>query len=61
MEFKWTKIKQDSFDEINRIVARDTLLTYPDFNEEFKIHTHAIKFQLKRLLDRKPIQSLSIV
>ena len=37
-KFKWTKIKQDALDKIKRIVARDTLLTYPDSNETFKIH-----------------------
>ena len=36
VKFKWTKIKQDAFNIINRIVARDTLLTYLDFNNEFK-------------------------
>ena len=39
-------MEQDAFDEIKRIVARDTLLTYPDFNEAFKIHTDASAFQL---------------
>ena len=29
-----------------RIVACDTLLTYPDFNETFKIYTNARAFQL---------------
>ena len=29
------QVKQDDFDEIKRIVARNTLLTYPDFNEKF--------------------------
>ena len=53
VKFKWTKIEQDAFDEINRIVARDTLLTYPDFNEEFKIHTDAIKFQLGAVIRQK--------
>ena len=46
MKFKWTKIEQDAFDEIKGIVARNTLLSYPDFNEEFKIHTDASYFQL---------------
>ena len=35
-KFKCTQVKQDDFDEIKRIVARDTLLTYPYFNETFK-------------------------
>ena len=38
MKFKWIKIEQDAFDEIKQIVASNNLLTYPDFNEEFKIH-----------------------
>ena len=44
IKFKWTKIKQDSFDENKRIVDHDTLLAYPDFNEVFKIHTDDSKF-----------------
>ena len=32
-KFKWTQVGQDAFDKINRIVERDNLLTYPDFNE----------------------------
>ena len=46
MKFKWTKIKQYYFEEIKQIVARDNLLDYPDFNEEFKIHSNASNFQL---------------
>ena len=42
---KWTKVEQYIFDEIKRIVARDTLLTYPDFYEAFKIHTDVSAFQ----------------
>ena len=45
-KFKWTKVEQYAFDEIKLIVARDTLLTHPDFNETFKIHTNASAFQL---------------
>ena len=44
--FKCTQVEQDTFDKIKRIVARDTLLTYPDFNENFKTHTDASAFQL---------------
>ena len=46
MKFKWTKIKQDSFEYIKQIVSRATLLAYPYFNENFKIHTNASGFQL---------------
>ena len=46
VKFEWAKIEQDSFDEINRIVAHNTLLYYMDFNKGFKIHTDAINLQL---------------
>ena len=51
--FKWTRVKQDDFKKINRIVARDTLLNDPDFNEIFKIHTDASTFQLGEVISQK--------
>ena len=53
VKFKWTKIKQDAFNETDRIVARDTLLTCPGFNEEFNIHTNARNFQLWAVISQK--------
>ena len=44
VKFKWTDAKQQAFDKIKRIVARDTLLIYTDFNEHFDIHTDASNF-----------------
>ena len=41
---KWAQFKQYAFDKIKQIVACDTLSNYPDFDEMFKIHTHAIAF-----------------
>ena len=60
--FKWTQVKQDTFKTIYRIVACDTLLTYPDFNETFKIHTNASAFQLGAVISQKvkPIAFYSI-
>ena len=52
-KLKWTKIKQYSFGEIKRIVAHNTLLAYLNFNEEFKIHTNARKFQLVAVIIQK--------
>ena len=34
-------------------MARDTLLTYPDFNETFKIHTDVSVFQLGAVISQK--------
>ena len=50
MKFKWNEIEQDAFEQIKRIVARDTLLTYPDYHEVFKIHINARKFQLEAVI-----------
>ena len=44
--FKSSKFEQDAFEKMKRIVARNTLLTYPDFNGIFKIRTDASAFQL---------------
>ena len=33
VKFKWTKIENNNFEEIKKIVAHDNLLAYPNFNE----------------------------
>ena len=53
MKFTWTKTEQDDFDETKHIVARNNLLAYPDFNEEFKIKTDASNFQLGSVITHK--------
>ena len=53
VKFIWNKIEQDAFNTIKQIVARDTLLAYPDFNEEFKINTDARRFQLGEVIIQK--------
>ena len=39
---------------------RDTLLAYPDFNEEFKIHTDDSKLQLGAVIIQSGKKLLSI-
>ena len=51
--FKWAQVEQDAFDEIKRILACDNLLTYPDFNEIFKIQTDASAFQFGAVIIQK--------
>ena len=51
--FEWTQVKQDAFEKIKRIVALNTLLTYPDFNEIFKIHNNARTSQLGVVISQK--------
>ena len=57
VKFKWTDVEQKAFDKIKRIVARDTLLIYQDFNKHFYLHTDASYFQLGPVIlqDGKPI------
>ena len=51
--FKWTQVEQDNFDKIKNIMDRDTLFTYPDFNETFKIHTDDSAFRLGAVIIQK--------
>ena len=53
LKFKWTKIEEEDFDEIVRIVARDSLLNYLYFNEEFKIYANDSDFQLEVVIKQK--------
>ena len=34
IEFKWEDVEHKTFEEIKRIVARNTLLAYSDFNKK---------------------------
>ena len=52
-KFKWNKIEQDTFNEINRILAYNTLSAYTHFNEAFKIHTNSSAFQLEAIIIQK--------
>ena len=44
--WKWTDVEQTAFDTIIRIISRDVLLSYPDFNIPFEIHTDASNHQM---------------
>ena len=57
MPFKWTEVHETSFREIKKIIARETLLSFPDFNKPFEIHTDASKIQLGGIISQngKPI------
>ena len=57
VKFKWTEEHQKAFDEIKTVIAQETMLTYPDFNKAFHLHTDASKRQLGAHItqDGKPI------
>jgi putative transposase len=39
--FQWTDVEQQAFDKMKAIVCHKVLLSYPDFNKPFHIHTDA--------------------
>ena len=53
----WTKEHQEAFDNMKLLIAKETLLTYPDFSKKFEIHTDASKVQLGACISQegKPI------
>jgi hypothetical protein len=46
VKWKWTPECQEAFDQMKAIMAKETLVTIPDFTKEFEIHTDASKLQL---------------
>ena len=54
---KWEKVHQDAFDTIKQIITDDVMLSFPDFNKPFEIHTDASDYQLGAVImqERKPI------
>ena len=55
--WNWTEEHQNAFDEMTRVIDRETLLAYPDFNQVFDIHTDASLYQLDACISQngKPI------
>ena len=56
-KWKWGPQQQTAFDTAKRIIARETMLAYPDFSKPFQIHTDASHYQLGAVIsqDNKPI------
>jgi transposase InsO family protein len=57
VKWKWTKEHQQAFDQMKALMAKETLLTFPDFSQEFEIHTDASKLQLGACISQngKPV------
>ena len=55
--WRWTDIEQKAFDTMKKIMSRETLLAYPNFNIPFKIHTDASHTQLGAVIlqENRPI------
>ena len=56
-KWKWTAVEDNAFKEMKRVMARETLLAFPDFNKTFVIHTDASLTQLGSVISQegKPI------
>ena len=52
IKFEWTHIEQMAFDKIKQIVRCETLLSYPDFNKPFEIHTDTSHTQLGAVISQ---------
>ena len=57
VKWKWTELHQESFDKMKALMAKETLVTFPDFSKEFEIHTDASALQLGACIsqDGKPV------
>ena len=51
--WRWDIEHQQAFDGIKNIVARETMLSYPDYSEVFEIHTDASDKQLGAVISQK--------
>ena len=56
-KWEWTEEHTIAFNKIKKIITREVLLGYPNFNEIFDIHTDASKTQLGAVISQngKPI------
>ncbi len=56
-KFSWTEECQKAFELTKKIVSKEVMLAYPDFNKPFEIHTDASDYQLGSVISQqgKPI------
>ena len=60
-KWHWDDVHQEAFEKIKKVIARDVLLAYPNFSEEFIIYTDASKYQLGGIItqNNRPIAFFS--
>ena len=51
--WKWTAVEQKAFDDLRKIISKETLLSYPDFNKPFEIYTDASDKQLGSVISQE--------
>jgi hypothetical protein len=57
IKWKWTAEHQEAFEKMKLLIAKETLLSFPDFSQEFEIDTDASKLQLGACISQnsKPV------
>ena len=60
-KIKWTPDLESAFHAVKKMVCTETLLTYPDWNKPFDVHTDASDYQLGAVISQegKPIAFFS--
>ena len=53
VKWEWGPEQSKAFNDMKRIISKETLLAYPNFNEEFVIHTDASHMQLGAVISQK--------
>ena len=53
VKWQWGDKERQSFNDMKRVISAETLLAYPNFNEEFVIHTDASHYQLGAVISQK--------
>ena len=56
-KFEWGPEQKQAFEALKKMIAKETLLAYPNFNKPFDIHTDASDYQLGAVISQnnKPI------
>jgi RNase H-like domain found in reverse transcriptase/Reverse transcriptase (RNA-dependent DNA polymerase) len=55
--FNWTSVHKEAYEEVKRVISKETLLSFPDFNKPFHVYTDASNYQLGSVImqDDKPL------
>jgi RNase H-like domain found in reverse transcriptase len=59
--WKWGLAEQAAFKEAKRIISKNSMLAFPDFNKKFVIYTDASKYQLGGVITQTTSPWLSTV
>ena len=41
VKWKWTEVEEQAFEEMKKVISKEVLLAYPQFDKPFDIHTDA--------------------